>query len=78
MVMKICRQCLTIRFGWQWTRLSKWLGRQEESRIRIQERKSALEMWRRHGLPSGIIRYAERYGVWLVPQEEIAGGDEAI
>lgn len=60
---RICRLCLVLRFGWQWEIVEKWLGRQAESWKRINTRKAALELWRHHEDPSGVIRYAESYGV---------------
>lgn len=69
---KICRSCWIRRMvGWDWSMIAGWLVGQKVSYDRIQERKAALALWRDEGIPTGITNYAEKYGVWLVPQEEI-------
>ena len=69
----ICQSCWGRVFGWTWERIARWRGRQNRAYERIQERRAAMKRWResRPHDGSGIIAYAERYGVWLVPEEEL-------
>ena len=72
----ICRLCWVRCLGWQWPIITLWIGRQDEAYVRQEAREEALRLWYEHPLdpdPSGIITYAERYGVWLLPEVELAG-----
>lgn len=74
----ICQSCWMRRLvGWTWAFIEGWVNRQDVIYARNEERRIALKMWRHPAPftdpdPSGIIAYAERYGVWLVSEAAIA------
>jgi hypothetical protein len=57
----------------QWSVIERWIERQDAAYVRQEARKEALRLWYEHPHsldpdPSGVIKYAEDYGVWLVPE----------
>ena len=71
----LCRLCWVRCLGWQWHIVVKWIGRQDAAYERQEERKDAMRRWHEPLVgppdPSGIVAYAERYGVWLVSPDWI-------
>ncbi len=70
----LCVSCWVSCFGWAWAAIERWIGHQDKVYARQEERREALRLWERNPVepdPSGIIKYAERYGVWLVSEAEI-------
>ncbi len=67
----ICRLCWVRCFHQEWIVIEAWIGRQAVTYTRQEARREALRLWREDRDPGGVIRYAEEYGVWLVPQKEL-------
>lgn len=69
---KICLACLIRCLGWPAERVQVWV-QQDAAYERQQERKEALRLWDTWPfIPTGIIAYAEKYGVWLVEERILA------
>lgn len=69
-IMRFCLSCLVRLLGWSAHQVTLWLGVQEKAYTRQEARKDALRRWENYD-PSGIIEYAEAYGVWLIDQHNI-------
>lgn len=63
----LCFPCLAACFpGWDEERLIQWLGGQQATRIRQEERRAALAAYREHGYLAPARAYKAQYGVWLL------------
>lgn len=63
---RVCLACLIRVLGWDVEIVLRWVEHQDATFVRQEARREALRRWNDDGDPSGIIEYAERYGVWLV------------
>lgn len=68
---RICLSCLVRVLHWNVTIVLHWIERQDTSYIRQEAREEALRLWEKDKNPSGIIGYAEQYGVWLVDSRNL-------
>lgn len=66
----ICRPCWIRRFLGRLD-IGLWIMRQDEAYVRQEERQEAQRKYYGHEGRAGIIRYAEKYGVWLVPEKQM-------
>src|SRR3990167_9396236 len=68
---KLCLPCLIRCTGWIADVVIRWIESQDASYTRQQGRIAALKLWHQHHDPSGIIKYAEEYGVWLMDSKDL-------
>ena len=69
----LCASCWISCLGWAWHTIERWIDRQDAVYVRQEEKREALRLWQKDHDRSGIIRYAEKYGVWLVPEPQLGG-----